>query len=91
MLFTRCADHDTLSCSYGYISMSAATHLVDKRSSLTLQNGDGGTEDGQISFSAILSQGGLQLVNGQYVGANGFKRNWDSCSSTVSLSLTLGA
>lgn len=60
-------------------------HLVGKRSSVVLENDDGGTEDGQISFSAIVSQGALQIKNGAYVGAGGYKRNWDVCSSTVSL------
>ncbi|KAG9015421.1 hypothetical protein FRB94_000025 [Tulasnella sp. JGI-2019a] len=67
--------------SYGYISKSSATHLVSKRS-LILANDDGGTEDGQISFSAIISQRALKLQDGAYVGAGGYKRNWDDCSST---------
>ncbi|KAG8890569.1 hypothetical protein FRB98_007123 [Tulasnella sp. 332] len=68
--------------SYGYLSKSTAVHLVGKRSNVILENDDGGTEDGQISFSAIISQGALQLQNGAYVGAGGYKRNWDVCSST---------
>lgn len=34
----------------------------------------------------LLNQGALTLSDGQYVGAGGFTRYWDSCSSTVSLS-----
>jgi len=43
--------------------------------------------DGQVMFSEVVRQGGLVLDSGsgKWVGGGGFKRNWDGCSSTVSL------
>lgn len=73
--------------AYGYLQMSTATALVDRRRSdkVTVQNGDGGTTDGQLQFDSLVSQGALTLAsNGTYMGSGGFVREWDSCSSTVS-------
>ena len=84
-----------LTLSYGYLQMSSATGLKDRRSlpphkllnrrDLTIKNDNGGSSDGQIMFEALISQGAL-APNGQggYDGAGGFTRYWDSCSSTVS-------
>jgi chitinase len=55
-------------------------------------NGDGGTEDGQVQFSALVRQ--RVLVKGGkaphgvpvFVGGGGFERLWDACSSTVRMS-----
>lgn len=57
-----------------------------KRSSVTLYNDNGGSTDGQIMFESLISQGSLAIDSnsGEYVGAGGFTREWDSCSSTVS-------
>ncbi|KAG8956634.1 hypothetical protein FRC04_000112 [Tulasnella sp. 424] len=67
--------------SYAYISKSTATRLTG-RSSVTVKNDDGGTTDGQVQFNSLISQGALQKKNGAYIGAGGFTRYWDSCSST---------
>jgi chitinase len=76
--------------AYGYLQKSSATSLKQRRSmgpraSVTIYNSDGGSTDGQLDFIDIVSQGALALdSSGSYVGAGGFVREWDSCSSTVS-------
>jgi len=56
------------------------------RDSVTVYNGNGGSADGQVMFESLISQGALQSDgSGSYTGAGGFSREWDSCSSTVSL------
>ena len=58
------------------------------RDDVTVNNGNGGTSDGQVMFYSLISQGALQDDgNGGFIGANGFTRYWDSCSSTVSRNL----
>jgi len=76
--------------AYGYLQKSSATALVDKRSSsVTLYNDNGGTTDGQLDFLTLVSQGALaQDSSGAFVGAGGFTREWDSCSSTPWLKST---
>ena len=85
--------------SYGYLQKSTATGLKDRRSLLsppgrrtsnvardfvTIFNDNGGSADGQIMFESLISQGAIALnIAGSYVGAGGFIREWDSCSSTV--------
>ncbi|KAL7421165.1 hypothetical protein Q5752_004050 [Cryptotrichosporon argae] len=83
--------------AYGYLQMSSATGLLDRRRSslphkraqqsertyLTVENSDGGTSDGEVEFYSLISQGALVVsAAGEYVGGNGFVREWDSCSST---------
>jgi len=59
---------------------------------ILVTNGDGGSDDGQVHFSALVRQGAL--VKGgktrhgvpEFVGGGGFERLWDGCSSTVSMS-----
>jgi hypothetical protein len=52
-------------------------------------NGDGGSEDGQVHFSALVRQGALvksrKIRHGvpTFVGGGDFERLWDACSSTV--------
>ncbi|RSH80958.1 uncharacterized protein EHS24_008387 [Apiotrichum porosum] len=90
--------------AYGYIQKSTATQLYDRSwrgipipphkqkarasSSVTVSNTDGGTTDGQIMFDGLVSQGALVLSDGSYIGAGGFTRHWDSCSSTPWLKST---
>lgn len=57
-----------------------------KRGSVTIKNDSGGTESGQIQFRDIVAQGALKFQDGSWVGAGGFQRVWDVCSSTVRLS-----
>ena len=87
--------------SYGYLQKSTATGLKDRRSLLpppgrrtsivardyvTVYNDNGGSADGQIMFESLISQGAIALDgSGSYVGAGGFIREWDTCSSTVRL------
>ncbi|OWZ52219.1 chitinase [Cryptococcus neoformans] len=84
--------------AYGYIQVSSASSLIQRRSlpllphkrskhakkasHVTVQNESGGTTDGQVMWYGLLNQGALTLSDGQYVGAGGFTRYWDSCSST---------
>ena len=71
--------------AYGYLQISNANSLIQKRQSVTLYNGNGGTTDGQLDFRSIVDQGALSLDgSGVYEGAGGFTREWDSCSHTVS-------
>lgn len=49
-----------------------------------VENDDGGTDGGQVQFRSLVQQGALKLsASGKYVGARGYKRFWDDCSSTV--------
>lgn len=84
--------------AYGYLQKSTATGLKDRRSLLpppgrrtsivardyvTVYNDNGGSADGQIMFESLISQGAIALDgSGSYVGAGGFIREWDTCSST---------
>ncbi|RSH91922.1 hypothetical protein EHS25_009292 [Saitozyma podzolica] len=56
-----------------------------KRASyVTVYNDGGGTSDGQVMFEELVSQGALTKdSSGEYVGAGGFVREWDGCSSTI--------
>ncbi|KAK4687144.1 chitinase, partial [Tremellales sp. Uapishka_1] len=85
--------------AYGYLQKSSATGLKDrrsltsppgrKRSYVTVYNDNGGSTDGQVMFEELISQGALALdSSGKYVGAGGFTREWDSCSSTPWLKST---
>lgn len=61
---------------------------IEKRQSgiVTVKNGGGGDDNGQIGFGDLVKQGALALdSSGKYIGAGGFYREWDRCSSTVSL------
>lgn len=85
------------SASYGYLSKSSVTSLKNRRRSnlpqrpkaqrrgtVTIYNDNGGTSDGQVQFWNLISQGALAKDDsGAYVGAGGFERRWDKCSSTV--------
>ncbi|GHJ85728.1 hypothetical protein NliqN6_2130 [Naganishia liquefaciens] len=76
--------------AYGYISASSSDSLrarrrrgLEKKGGVTLYNADGGSTYGQIKFSDIVAQGGLTRdSSGHWVGAGGFTRYWDTCSST---------
>jgi chitinase len=63
------------------------TSSLEKRQNgiVTVRNGGGGDSNGQIGFADLVKQGALALDSqGKYIGAGGFYREWDSCSSTVS-------
>lgn len=86
--------------AYGYVNPSHATSLVQKRSLarssilrrqpqatlVTVSSEDGVTNEGQVQFNELVSQGALVSANisgaSSYVGFGGFTRFWDSCSST---------
>ncbi|EPQ59486.1 glycoside hydrolase [Gloeophyllum trabeum ATCC 11539] len=84
--------------SYGYISRSTATKLrtraglevdgeeVTVADAVILKNEDGGSDNGQLQFSDLVSQGAL--VGPSFDGAGGFTRHWDECSSTPYLTST---
>ncbi|WVQ84655.1 hypothetical protein IAT38_006810 [Cryptococcus sp. DSM 104549] len=59
-----------------------------RASYVTVQNEDGGTSDGQVMWDHLVSQGALELSGSSYIGAGGFTRHWDSCSSTPWLKST---
>lgn len=43
-----------------------------------------GDDGGQVQFEQLLKGGAIKLTSdGNYVGAGGFSRLWDTCSSTV--------
>lgn len=73
--------------AYGYVQRSTASSLKhraypppNRRQSVTVKNGDGGSSDGQVTFRGLVQQGALS--RGNFEGAGGFTRNWDECSST---------
>lgn len=75
--------------AYGYLYKSSASRLrtrrrgLEPRASVTVYNPNGQTEGGQVNFASLISQGALaQDSNGKWVGAGGFTREWDNCSST---------
>jgi chitinase len=82
--------------AYGYLSRSAATslrgrarkvHAADAGPALTLVNGDGGADNGQVQFRALVAQGALVRAapgtgGPAFAGAHGFERRWDACSAT---------
>ncbi|KZS97652.1 glycoside hydrolase [Sistotremastrum niveocremeum HHB9708] len=76
--------------SYGYVSISSATHLVQRgltharaTNPVTVLDDDGQDNGGQVQFASLISQGALQKDDtGHYVGAGSFQRYWDECSST---------
>jgi chitinase len=52
---------------------------------VVVYNDNGGNSDGQVMWESLISQGALvKDSTGDWVGAGGFVREWDSCSSTVS-------
>lgn len=52
---------------------------------VTVRNGGGGDNNGQIGFADLVKQGALALdSSNKFIGAGGFYREWDRCSSTVS-------
>ena len=64
------------------------TSSLDKRQSglVTVRNGGGGDNNGQVGFADLVKQGALALdSSNKFIGAGGFYREWDACSSTVSL------
>lgn len=81
--------------AYGYLQKSSASHLYQRSwrgmsppphkrqgGSVTVKNEAGGTTNGQIMWHSLVDQGALTLSGGSYVGAGGFTRHWDECSST---------
>ncbi|KAF5390714.1 hypothetical protein D9757_002684 [Collybiopsis confluens] len=73
---------------YGYLSDSSATTLRSRDASASTRAiSDDGTRTGAIMFVSLVNQGILipsTSNNGQvnFVGARGFSRYWDACSST---------
>jgi chitinase len=75
--------------AYGYLQLSTATKLrtrrrgLDPRATVTVYNPNGGIDGGQVNFASLVDQGALaQDWSGKWVGAGGFTREWDACSST---------
>jgi chitinase len=83
--------------AYGYVSRSSVNQLATRSDNSTnpsaseygnaveIVSDDGGGDGGQIQFAELVRQGALvRNSGGDYDGAGGFERRWDSCSSTVS-------
>jgi chitinase len=83
--------------SYGYLSRSSAhrlhnrrakgVHAMDASGTLSVKNDNGGSDNGQIQFRDLVRQGALVrstsgASDSKFVGAHGFERLWDECSST---------
>jgi chitinase len=78
--------------SYGYISRSNATSLLQRDESPpsdhvhAVTDQGGGADSGQVEFRELVRQGVLCKAPttgpGAYVGCGGFTREWDGCSST---------
>jgi chitinase len=78
---------DYIPPSADQIANFTATAQLQKRQSglVTVKNGGGGDDNGQIGFADLIKQGALATDSqGKYIGAGGFYREWDACSSTVS-------
>ncbi|KAH7105665.1 glycoside hydrolase superfamily [Auriculariales sp. MPI-PUGE-AT-0066] len=59
----------------------------DENGMVTIENEEGGIDGGQVQFRSIVEQGALKTSQeSKFVGAGGFKRHWDNCSSTPFLS-----
>jgi chitinase len=60
---------------------------------VTVTSEAGSADSGQVQFNALISQGALVTnapgASPAFVGAGGFEREWDACSSTVSQSLDI--
>ena len=62
---------------------------LEGAAAILVRNGDGGSDDGQVHFSALVQQGALVKESKTrhglpvFVGGGGFERLWDACSSTV--------
>jgi chitinase len=69
----------------GLSSSTTGSHSELAKRAVTVKNEGGGSTDGQVMFVDLIRQGALAWDNAQrkWVGANGFTRIWDSCSSTV--------
>lgn len=77
--------------AYGYVQKSTSDKLYNRRWNMVppphrratvVKNSDGGTADGQVTFEGLIAQGVLVKDGSNYVGAGGFTRHWDDCSST---------
>ncbi|WWD19694.1 hypothetical protein CI109_104158 [Kwoniella shandongensis] len=69
--------------SFPMLPHKAANVTASPRANyVTVYNDNGGSSDGQVMFESLISQGALVYQDGEYVGGNGFTREWDSCSST---------
>ena len=74
--------------AYGYLYKSNASRLRTRRRGLepdvTVRNPNGDDAGGQVNFATLIAQGALKRDDqtGQWVGAGGFTREWDDCSST---------
>jgi chitinase len=71
---------------HGHLLPHKQQHLHSRAGHVTVYNDNGGSSDGQVMFESLISQGALAWNgdSGSWVGAGGFTREWDSCSSTVS-------
>ncbi|KAF8605404.1 glycoside hydrolase [Ceratobasidium sp. AG-I] len=58
--------------------------ITDSDSGNVRVKGEGeGDDNGQVQFEQLLKEGAIKLSSdGNYVGAGGFSRLWDTCSST---------
>ncbi|CAE7226628.1 unnamed protein product [Rhizoctonia solani] len=79
--------------SYGYVQTSSSKTLIQRGlreemyatgTGAVRVKGEGeGNDSGQVQFKQLVQTGALKLnSNGNYVGAGGFNRLWDVCSST---------
>ncbi|KAG8743978.1 hypothetical protein FRC10_011052 [Ceratobasidium sp. 414] len=61
-----------------------AVESADSGTGTVRVKGEGeGDDNGQVQFKQLLSEGAIKLTDdGDYVGAGGFSRMWDICSST---------
>ncbi|KZT26865.1 glycoside hydrolase family 18 protein [Neolentinus lepideus HHB14362 ss-1] len=61
-------------------SSSVSPGLVPLQNPVTLKNDNGGSDNGQIQFAQLVEQ--FVLTYPGFLGAGGFTRHWDECSST---------
>ena len=92
-LQNRHAHHErAISNSHAGLTRRLRQAAVKGVAPILVVNGDGGTEDGQVQFSALVRQGALAKAGKTrhgvpvFVSGGDFERLWDACSSTVRIS-----
>ena len=69
-------------------SATSASAITDAAVNVVVTSAGGSADSGQVQFINLITQGALVRnspgASPFFVGAGGFEREWDACSSTVS-------
>lgn len=81
------ADPVVLSSQSNFTTLPA--NAAAPAANVTVISEAGSTASGQVQFNALMTQGALVRnapgASPAFVGAGGFQREWDACSSTVGI------